>query len=132
MADLRPTAHYFGCHIRAGHFLWAPGMASHIYYPPMFLDGELAPVSKEWYEQQFIVKFWRLHGVPPMPWSAFSFWDRTVDKRPGSNSIFYVPGHTVSQEDMVAVTRRLFPEVWARLPELTLLDGFDDYTPRNK
>ena len=52
--------------------------------------------------------------------SALSFWDRTGDSRPGSNSTFFAPGLTISAEDIVAGSKRLFPQVWARLPEVRL------------
>ena len=52
--------------------------------------------------------------------TALAFWDYTIDSRSGSNSVFYAPSLTITPEDLMAQARALFPEVWARLPEVKL------------
>lgn len=46
-------------------------------------------------------------------WTALSFWDRSLDTRPGSNSNFFFRG-TYSFAESVALARTAFPRVWSR------------------
>lgn len=46
-------------------------------------------------------------------WTAISFWDRSVDTRPGSNAAFLVD-ELVSGEDLLGRARATFPAVFAR------------------
>jgi hypothetical protein len=46
-------------------------------------------------------------------WTALAFWDRSVDDRYGSNSVFILRG-ALSFEEAVTLAREQFPEVWAR------------------
>ena len=48
--------------------------------------------------------------------TALSFWDYSVDKRGGSNSIIFAPSLTISPEDILSEAQRRFPQVFARLP----------------
>ncbi|RJF99001.1 hypothetical protein [Noviherbaspirillum saxi] len=52
--------------------------------------------------------------------SALAFWDYSVDKRGGCNSVFYAPSLTITPEELMAGAKQHFPEVWARLPEVRL------------
>lgn len=47
-------------------------------------------------------------------WTCISFWDRSGDQRPGSNSNFLVQGE-FSFAEMVALGRQQFPAVFARI-----------------
>lgn len=115
---------YLGCYGRSGHYLHTPDM-DHVYGLRAHgwlegLDGALAPEGDE---TQFKAKFWRLTGYTPTPYSALSWWDRSVDKRPGSNSILFAPGHTVTAEAILDLARRLYPKVMGRLPPIEVLPG---------
>lgn len=107
---------YFGCHDGAGHYLHEPGMVRcHGINQPRNFDGLLAPQDST---KPYIAAVSRLEG-----WgmSALSFWDYSVDKRPGSNSIFFFTSLDISPDDMLAVAKKRFPSVFARLPiEVTL------------
>jgi hypothetical protein len=52
--------------------------------------------------------------------SALAFWDYTVDKRGGCNSVFFAPSLTISAEDLIVGAKAQFPQVWARMPEISL------------
>lgn len=46
-------------------------------------------------------------------WTVLAFWDRSVDKRGGSNSALLAPGEH-SFDDMVELFQRFYPQIWAR------------------
>jgi len=63
-------------------------------------------------------------------WTVLSFWDRSGDSRGGSNSNFVVKGRH-SFNDMVEITRALFPQIWARFNfDVTLAD--EDLGPETR
>lgn len=138
MADDRPflsTVYYLGCWGRSGHYLFMPGrrdFRSNDWHRRMeLLDGGLAPLPKDVggaYEPEFKAKAWRLNGYTPVEYSALSWWDRSVDRRHASNSIMFVPGHTVSAETMLLLASQYFPEVMGRLPPIELLPGVHEKT----
>ena len=109
---------YFGCYGNAGHYMRAPGgsalrstRAEHdftISNPWGYnIDGELC-VSPERRQVQGVTKVHHKDG-----WTAISFWDRSVDSRPGSNSALLAEGeHTF--EGMMALFNHYFPEVLKR------------------
>ena len=104
---------YFGCHRETGHFLWKEDQrrASRsdersLSFNWTILDACLFPVdAKDVQGEATITHF--------MGWTVISFWDRSVDKRPMSNSSFVVKGHH-SFDDMVKMTKEKFPWVWSR------------------
>lgn len=46
-------------------------------------------------------------------WTVLSFWDNSIDSRPGSHSTFVSRG-TLSFEDAVERAKAAFPSVWKR------------------
>jgi hypothetical protein len=46
-------------------------------------------------------------------WTAISFWDRSGDSRPGSNSAFLVAAD-VSDKELLTLARKQWPEIFAR------------------
>ena len=46
-------------------------------------------------------------------WTALSFWDRSIDSRPGSNSNFLAEG-IFNFDEMIKLTQEKFPSVWNR------------------
>lgn len=111
---------YFGCHERAGHYLFGKGMRN-VYERKLdklrTLDGLLPPQG---ISTGYIATVSRLGGFGL---SALAFWDYTIDSRGGSNSVFYAPSLTISPEDLLSGAREHFPEVWKRLPEVRLADA---------
>lgn len=58
--------------------------------------------------------FWTLGGKPVL-WFAFFWWDRSGDRRPNSNSGFYVRGFEIGQEaEAFAYACETFPKIVAR------------------
>ena len=109
---------YFGCYERPGHFLFVPGMRTEYTHRLSRggLDGLFCPPEKV---GLYIAALSRLGGHG---YSVLSFWDRTVDTRPGSNSNFLAPSLTCSPESILAGARMFFPEVYARLPPISFLE----------
>lgn len=108
------TTYFFGCNLRSGHYLLGPKLRylddreQRGWYDRMErLDGSLAP--KPGPQKEGVAWAWRLTGFTPRPYSALSWWDRSVDSREGSNVIIFAPGHTVSAEDLLMLGRRDFP-----------------------
>lgn len=115
---------YFGCprgvygYREAGHRFVAPGGAAvrsvdgERAQPWGMLDGKLAP------------REWDSHRAPEMPqgvaalhhkdgWTALSFWDRTGDSRPASNSTFLIEG-TLDFDEALAEARERFSLLFER------------------
>lgn len=111
---------YFGCWQETGHYPWLPGMIrgweAQEQLPWKWLDGTLPPVltrSRSGVVQEVPQGHAALHWKAG--WTALAFWDRSVDKRGGSNSVFCIRG-THSFGDAVRIARDAFPQVWERLP----------------
>lgn len=113
--------YYFGCWGRVGHHLWTPEgryAADDVVcaFPWPFLDTSLCPGRRN-----------RFGDVNPLEqrdgwaalhrkdgWTALAFWDRSVDKRHGSNSAF-VADEVLDVAAMLEASTRAFPGVMARL-----------------
>ncbi len=110
---------YFGCHGESGHFLFERGMRHAAYEltrQMAHFDGLLAPHPEQYTPNELQACFARLDGLG---YSAISFWDRTVDDRPGSNSTFFSPG-ACDPERLFRNSMTAFPEVWKRPPRVRL------------
>jgi hypothetical protein len=113
---------YFGCNTTPGHFLFNERM-HHVYrygdsndaHPLGKFDGALCYPKKL---GPYKVAISILGGVD---YTAFAFWDYTVDKRPGSNSIFFAPGRVEDVEFIRDEAFKRFPRIATRLPPLDLL-----------
>lgn len=56
-------------------------------------------------------------------WTALSFWDRTIDTRPGCSSTYLAEG-TFTFEEMVEFAKTRFPERWGKMKfEVTKYEG---------
>lgn len=106
---------YFGCHKQSGHYVFGEGMRSiGQRYGSRDLsrfDGML-PLQID--TAPYIATVSRLEG-----WglTALAFWDYSIDKRGGCNSIVFAPSLTISPDDLLAESERRFPEVFTRLPQ---------------
>lgn len=115
LATIKATkAYYWGCisGIEKGHYLWRPGMryaSREIGELPEgwqgFLDGGLCPKEQQ-IEGQAL-----LHHLDG--WTALAFWDRSMDTRPGSNSLFLAQG-TFEFEQMLMIAEIHFPVIKSR------------------
>lgn len=105
---------YFGCHRQPGHFLFREGMSK--YGVPRtcdklsHFDGKLPRQDST---EPYIATVSRLEG-----WggSALAFWDYSVDKRGGCNSVVFAPSMTIAPADLLAEAQARFPEVFNRTP----------------
>jgi hypothetical protein len=107
---------YFGCYRQPGHYVFVPGMGGAYgskYEKLSNFDGSLPPRDPTGY----IASVSRLGG-----WglTALAFWDYTVDKRGGCNSVFFAPSLTITAEELLAGAKQHFPQVWERLPEIKI------------
>lgn len=113
-------AYYFGCWNGPGHFLHKPGgdraVEREARLPWSNIDGRLCPGGDREacgrpvaFEVEGRAALHHLDG-----WTALAFWDRSVDHRFHSNSVFFVEG-TTSAEDVLRVARERFPEILRRL-----------------
>lgn len=117
--------YYFGCWMESGHYLWrAEGRSARHgedrVLPWPQLDGTLPPadrrpVRKEGsypeVEREAPQGHAALHHKGG--WTAISFWDRSVDSRPGSSSTFFIRGlHT--WDDAVRIAKAAYPRTWGR------------------
>lgn len=105
---------YFGCNDGPGHHLHNELM--HPVYNQKYrklvnFDGTLPPFDSI---APYIASFSRLGG-----WglSAIAFWDYSVDKRGGCNSVFFIDSLTITPEEMLAEAKKQFPKVFARFPQ---------------
>ena len=112
---------YFGCHRKAGHYLWSERMRE---LPRQYcsrelsrFDGMLPPQTDT---TPYIATVSRLEG-----WglTALAFWDYSVDKRGGCNSIVFAPSLTITADELLSEAQRRFPQVFSRLPQPVVLRG---------
>ena len=112
-----PTMYYFGCIRESGHYLWTehlghPSREEEKTIPWQRYDGALCPAwppyerSRPEEEGEAALHH---HGG----WTALAFWDRSVDKRGGCNSVFFAVG-TYDALAMIALAKGRFPSIWAR------------------
>lgn len=107
--------YYFGCIDITGHYLWASEQRKLWDFDlipwGIAIDGKLCPPDDP------------KNGQPQGPaalhhkdgWTALAFWDRSVDRRSGSNSAF-IADSILPFVQMVKIAREKYPSVWLRLP----------------
>lgn len=104
-------AYYLGCWDGPGHYLIREGGAWVHYQerPTTLRDLDCGYAPKDENQPQGAANLVHEAGQ-----TILAFWDRTGDKRFGSNSAFLLPG-TLDFDEAVAAARRAFPRIWARL-----------------
>ncbi len=136
-------AFYTGCLNRHGHYFWQDSRSNGMLYGSEILrtfpdfpdawvtrwDGELLKNGR--HTDVYDGKVWSTFAKvtprvpvayvdpPPMtmitPWHAFIWWDNSIDKRPGSNSGFYVSGFEWPERDAAfEFAKEQWPDVVAR------------------
>ncbi len=106
------TMYYFGPWDRAGRYLhdeklsriW-PGRIGP--WPPAFLDGGLLLKDKS--EPEGLALLWHVEG-----WTALAFWDRTLDTRMASCSV-YLADQTLTFDEIVALAKVKFKDRWDKM-----------------
>ena len=114
---------YFGCYGQPGHYVFTESMRD--YRPPhgsrerelARFDGMLPPQDSA---EPYIATVSRLEG-----WglSALAFWDYSVDRRIGCNSVIFAPSLTIEPAELLAEAQSRFPKVFGRLPQPVRLRG---------
>jgi hypothetical protein len=113
------TPLYFGCYREPGHWLWAPGMepvaeaVEGLPWSLAQLDGDLAPPRA----RAGVAAVHRQDG-----WTAVAFWDRSIDRRPGANSVFLIP-EELHFDTAMRRAHDAFPEVFAQLGFVVRIPG---------
>lgn len=121
----KPTMFYCGCHRDSGHHVWREdGDSSHKFWKlqpwGVKIDGELQPLARRGFHvPNGAARFTLAHG-----WSALSWWDNSIDTRPGSHSTFVVEG-THTAEAVLAMARARFPWVFERFKYEIVLGAGD-------
>lgn len=115
MSEKTQPIFYFGCWHDVGHFMRAPNKhadshreaAEFAWKNPWShdIDGRLCPDGSQIEGRALI------HHKEG--WTALSFWDRSVDKRRGSNSNFLAKGDH-SFETMLTLAEEYFPDILKR------------------
>jgi hypothetical protein len=110
-----PKMFYFGPWDEPGHYLFHEGGLSVFRREGLGdfpwhehgrdIDGELQPKERA----QGVALLHHKDG-----WTALSFWDQSVDTRPGSNSNYFAEG-TFTFEEMVEMARTRFAERWNKM-----------------
>lgn len=110
---------FFGCWGRIGHYLWSP--AGELYrhqsagLPWSDVDGVLCPGNRNRHgdvdDRDQLEGLVRLHSKDG--WTCAAWWDRSVDKRSGSNAALFVPG-AHDGASILDIGRREFPSVFAQ------------------
>lgn len=106
-------AFYFGCLQEPGHFWWSSSLSRAPLPGTTFpmVDGVYCPpaTDKEGVAQVVYMTLHQYRG----PWTLVSFWDRSVDSRPGSNSAFLLEG-AYSFTAALERSKLTFPSIWKR------------------
>lgn len=105
---------YFGCHGQAGHHVFDEKMYREHRQETRRLsnfDGAL-PAQDD--TTPYVATISRLGGFNM---TALAFWDYSVDKRGGSNSVIFAPGLDMTPEQLLVEAQRRFPKVFGRLPQ---------------
>jgi hypothetical protein len=105
---------FYGClGTQAGHFL----LTAHGDSPSYYRLEQMGPNALKYIDGGFLPKN-PTHGTiyrSVIPgWTIIAMVDNSVDRRPGSNAEFLVPGE-YSTEEMKAMARATFPDIVARL-----------------
>ncbi len=104
---------YFGCIDRVGHYLWvlAGGRPCILsgrdprYRMLSRFDGLLCPADAT----EGVAIRHDIHG-----YGVLAYWDRSVDSRPGSSSVFFVKG-SPSNDELLTAAQQVFPWVFERI-----------------
>jgi len=107
---------YCGCLAEPGHYLWRENQhkvswkeTDTIQPWGHWIDGGLTPLQEgRAAVANGVARLMHAHG-----WTSLSWWDNSIDSRPGSHSTFVVAG-TWSAEEMCSMARARFPWVFER------------------
>ena len=114
--------YYLGCIDGKGHYLF-PNRADKngLYWPknkciPWGYEADTGLCTKNGNQRQGHALIHHKDN-----WTAMAWWDRTIDERPGSNSVLFVEG-THNFHEMVGLLQTFWLEVFKRQPAGLFLD----------
>lgn len=122
--------YYFGCRDELGHLFWKS--SERVFFRVMEnispwgvqIDGKLAPAVRNkrgYIEREEAQGVCALHHKKG--WTAIAFWDRSIDDRGASNSVFMVEG-IYDFDAMVEMAKEQYPDIMRRFKfELKLFQG---------
>lgn len=109
-------AYYFGCVREAGHYLWEVGLReSHLSKVEQLIPWGYKIDSNDIVPAHWSQGEWHLHHKDG--WTALGIADNTVDRRPGSRSVF-IFNEIVDKEKAWELASQLFPSLVTRIGEL--------------
>src|SRR4051794_21605890 len=115
-----PPIIYNGCHERVGHFFFAPGMRSESFWDRdayQLNRRELCKLDAGFAPQNTFAQgeaWFHVGNVNGVKYMVISFWDNSIDSRPGSHSTFLILGEPLCFNDAIAKCREMFKEVFVR------------------
>ncbi len=124
MDTAKPLVLYFGPLKQSGHYMFYDD-GTEVPYPTSItltpwkdtIDGQIQPGQTLWREHWVARGNWK-HGEAVIHhkdgWTALSFWDSTIDTRPGCSSTYLAKG-TFDFEGMVALAKERFAERWNKM-----------------
>lgn len=106
--------YYYGCdNLNTGHYLFDTAMNS--------ISWRIAEKIIPWgnkIDGGLCVKSGEIQGKALLHykdgWTCLSFWDRSIDKRYGSNSNFITDRTISTFVEMVDLMKAMFPKIWKR------------------
>ena len=123
---MRKEPLYFGCKDVTGHYVWSrngqrkwdnPDDEKDIVYLLQSQDGKLCPKNNR--EQGATSIFYHIFHGEFFYDTILACHDYSVDKRPGSNAMFLLPGLLTFEEAVLKATE-YFPDIMQRIGKLTL------------
>lgn len=110
--------YYFGCWGGYGHYLWQqngrhpqPSTILDLPWKEKDLDCTLCPRYQRYSTNQQNEGEALLHHKNG--WTALAFWDRSIDKRHGSNSVLLIQKE-VTLEEAIEIFKQEYPSIWSR------------------
>lgn len=121
---------YFGCDEYAGHYLFDEHRRKAQGYGPReqralrdalgHMDGVLPPLATDDYRAPLYVASFSVLGG--LRYCALSWWDQSVDSRPGSNSTVFAPGIDWEPTELLTTAMEKMAWVFSRLPKELVLE----------
>ena len=116
---------YFGCYEQAGHYLFeSNGYKAPYNHPLGKFDGCLC------LPEAVGERVAAISRLGAFGYSALAFWDRSIDSRPGSNSIIFAPSLDITPAEMVEGARHYLPRFAKRWPSIDVSRA--EYRPQTK
>jgi hypothetical protein len=110
-----PNVLFFGCYKVAGHYLYKRGRAIAYGESPWGtgLDTGILTKGDDKYARPDTSPTGNYTVSRKSGWTAISFWDRSGDDRPGSNSAFLI-ALDISDKELLSLAAAQWPDIFSR------------------